>query len=76
MGLAVGGRKAGAVVLHDDLAAGLCFPGSYGDVKGSGLRIHAVFDGVLHDGLEGQRRQAKLLALTDGAQIEGSRQRV
>ena len=59
--LIVGRRKAGAVVFYDDLAAGICLPGPYGDVQGGVLGIHAVLDGILHNGLESQRRQAEFL---------------
>jgi len=51
--------KAAAVVHNNDLTAGICFSCLNGNVKLTGIRISAVFDGIFHDGLEGQRRHTK-----------------
>lgn len=56
----ISGLKAGAVVLHKDDAVGLCLPGLYPDVQRLGIRVSAMDNGVLHDGLQGQRREMKL----------------
>ena len=56
----VGGVKTGTVVPHDDLSAGIRAPCPDGDAQRLGILVHAVLDGVLHNGLQGQRRQAKL----------------
>ena len=55
----IGGVKPAAVVRNGDLTAGICFPCPDGNVKGAGIGIPAVFDGVLHDGLQRQRRHAE-----------------
>ena len=52
--------KSGAVVFHDDLAAGTRPAGGDSDAQRRGIRIHAVLDGVLRDGLQGQRRQTEI----------------
>ena len=55
----IGGVKTAAVVRNDDLTAGIRFSRTDGNVKRAGIRISAVLDGVLHDGLQGQRRHAE-----------------
>ena len=56
----IGCVKTGAVVSHNNLNAeirGLC---PDGNVQRSGIGIHTMLDGVFHDGLQGQRRQAEM----------------
>ena len=53
------GVKTPAVVHNDDLAAGIRFPRLDKYVKGLGIGIPAVLDGVFHDRLQGQRRDAE-----------------
>ena len=53
------GIKTFTVVHNDDLAAGICFPRLDQYVKGLGIGIPAVLDGVFHDGLQGQCRDTE-----------------
>ena len=55
----VGGVEAPVVVGYDDLAAGSRFSRLDGNAKRSGIGISAVLDGILHDGLQGQRRDTE-----------------
>ena len=43
--------KTGAVVFHDDMSTGVRVPCPDGDVKRIGIQVHAVLDGVFHNGL-------------------------
>ena len=49
-----------AVVFHDDDAHVLRLHRTDGDMKGCGIRIHAVLDGIFDDGLQRQRRHAEV----------------
>ena len=61
MGLAfIGGIKARAGIFHDDLCSGIRAPRPDGDAQRTGVGVNAMLDGILHDGLKGQRRQAEL----------------
>ena len=52
--------KAYAIVFHDDFAMLFRLPGFDGDVDGGVAALHTVLDGILHDGLQGQRRDAEI----------------
>ena len=54
----IGGDIAAAVVRYGDLASGGRYPGPYGNVQRACAGVSAVLDGVFHNGLQGQRRQA------------------
>ena len=55
----IGGDIAAAVVRYGDLASGGRYPGPYGNVQRACAGVSAVLDGVFHNGLQGQRRQAE-----------------
>ena len=55
-----GGIEPGAAVLHDDRGAGIRMLCPDTDMQRPGIRIHPMLNGVLHDGLQGERRQAEL----------------
>ena len=53
-------REAGTVVLDSNHASGAGMPCADQDVQRAGIRVYAMLDGILHDGLKGQRRQTEL----------------
>ena len=50
---------AAAVVGNSDFAAVGGFPRSYGNMQRTGIGISAMFDGILHEGLESKRRHTE-----------------
>ena len=55
----IGGGKAGSVVLDEDLYCVVRFSRCDRNMNGSVALSHPVHDGVLHDGLQCQRRDAE-----------------
>ena len=60
MGFVIGdGRKVGAAVLYDDLTVGIRLARSNYDVERVGVRVHTMFDGILYNRLQSERRHQK-----------------
>ena len=51
--------KSGTVVLHSDHAAGIRVTCPDQNMKRVGIRVHAMLDGILRNGLQGQWWQTK-----------------
>ena len=55
-----------ASILHNDFGGGTSAPAGIrvscpdGDAQRAGVGVNAMLDGILHDGLKGQRRQAEM----------------